>query len=68
MTKYQFYLKLAFLGGSVVTMVTTAILVGCGKDGAITNVFLGTASAFTAANVWQILNGMGSKSEDKPVE
>ncbi len=62
MTKYQLILKLAFLAGSVVTMVTTAILVGCGKDGAITNTFLGTASAFTAANVWQILNGRDGSS------
>lgn len=57
MTKYQFYLKLAFLGGAVVMMVATAILVGCGHDGAITNTFLGIGSAFSAVNVWQVLNG-----------
>lgn len=63
MTKYQFYLKLAFLGGTVVMMITTGILVGCGHDGAITNTFLGIGSAFSAANVWQILNGKESKGD-----
>jgi len=56
-TKYQFYLKLAFLGGSVAMMVTMAVLVGCGKDGAITNTLLGIASAFSGVNVWQVING-----------
>lgn len=61
MTKYQFYLRLAFLGGCVVMMVTTGVLVGCGKDGAITNTFLGLASAFSAANVWSLLNNKTDK-------
>lgn len=57
MTKYQLILKLAFLGGSVAMMITMAILVGCGKDGAITNTLLGTASAFSGVNFWQVING-----------
>lgn len=57
MTRYQFFLKLAFLGGSVVMMVVTGILIGCGKNGAITNTFLGLGSAFSAANIWTMLNG-----------
>lgn len=56
MTKYQFYLKLAFLAGSGVMMITTGVLIGCGHNGAITNTFVGVASAFSAANIWQVLN------------
>lgn len=56
MTRYQFLLKLAFLGGAVVMMIVTGILVGCGHDGAITNTFLGIGSAFSAVNVWSVLN------------
>lgn len=63
MTKYQFYLKLAFLGGAVTMMIATAVLVGCGRDGAITNTFLGIGSAFSAVNIWQVLNG---KNEGTP--
>jgi len=57
MTRYQFLLKLAFLGGSVAMMITMAALVGCGHDGAITNTLLGVAAAFSGANVWQVVNG-----------
>lgn len=60
MTKYQFYLKLAFLGGAVVMIVVTGVLVACGKNGAITNTFLGLGAAFSAANVWQIMSGGNS--------
>lgn len=57
MSKYTFYLKLAFLGGAAAMMVTCGVLIGCGHDGAITNTFLGTGAAFSAANIWQVLNG-----------
>lgn len=57
MTRYQFLLKLAFLGGAVVMIVVTGVLIGCGHDGAITNTFLGLGAAFSAANVWQMIGG-----------
>lgn len=56
MTRYQFLLKLAFLAGAVVMMVTTGVLIGCGHNGAITNTFLGVGTAFTGANIWALVN------------
>lgn len=60
MTKYQFYLKLAFLGGAVAMMVITGVLIGCGHNGAITNTFLGVGTAFTGANIWSLVNSKPS--------
>lgn len=64
MTKYQFYLKLAFLAGTGVMMAICGVLIACGHNGAITSTFLGTGAAFSAANVWQVINGTkGGSSE-----
>jgi len=58
MTRYQFLLKLAFLGGALSMMVTMAVLVLCGHNGAITNTLLGVSAAFSGANLWQVMNGV----------
>lgn len=55
--KYQFYMRLAFLGICAVTLICMTVLVGCGHNGGVTNTLLGISAALFGVNFWQIFNG-----------